>query len=1019
MLEKISEITDAITKKIYEWFDFFFRSGSALRKPGRLIIDFDYFDSSFKHIKVEVYDCLSSRFVECSYIKASETFKWRRYSISLELNGRNFQCGPDFLIRLTRPRIEGCVQPFMIAGIYLKASAERESDNRASVVASFNTSNGGFNKSGFIGPYINSRKTVFMIGDFDGGRAYAVFDSIKTRLESAGFSSERCGAGKNSGIFESFIGRRFHEDDVSEKCLSDSVFFHDEILNVSPCESSLTLQAGAGLEKVEEDVCPVSKIAIESAEVETASAVLQPSEFPDDQPDHEIFQDDSAVPARPEVENGSLNNEVIGREGELTREKPARDYFKLRFFSSDRWEELVKSVNPWFVKRIMNKADGIMESEYEINDFYYKLNEDINWHNDFNYSNWPADEGYKSMSSRFYDCLRGGSINKEDGVWPASIQFAKNNEWVYLALAYKLSGKEKYARKVASLFKSFKAGNEIGFGINFFSISVCAERLLSWLMTFELLEDVADDLFDGTEFYDYFNRQFDFAYERIINRPREHERHERITALACLYGIMLQIGGRSAPAVVKAYKKLKEELAFQINPDGAHISMSPVVTLSIYKAIIYAMIISRKAVLMAGPSSSGDFVFCDEEFRDTLGRIGAFLSFMAAPDGCLYNISDYYSFFFMPFDECSSVDIVPSLQAASYLLMDGGLKFLTAEHKIAEIAMIFGTQGVGAYNELPVNAPETLHSYFKESGYFCVNGHIDPFGDKNRSLRLIFNTGAPSTVKDMEKFSFFLHNDIFNIAISSDGVNFISDSGPALFVKNRKIADYKKNLSAHGGIVVNKTFFEAVSVSAARTGFKYCENGGAYFVTCTHDAYQSVGIDASVRRSILMINGDYILIMDDIFNSRKKSLYLDVDISFHAPPEIVIESAGPNYRNMLIFNSRRRESKMVLLNHCSQKIVSSVHRASLEPLAGWHSFMASQLNESSTLIQSARFTKMPLRVYNLLCFVRSDEAVSSIVKNLKMSYNKINSCIEICHRNFKDSIKVNEKYEVDFQRVKI
>ncbi len=680
----------------------------------------------------------------------------------------------------------------------------------------------------------------------------------------------------------------------------------------------------------------------------------------------------------------------------------------------------IKQLNPKFVKSIIAKGDGILNGEYEVNGYYFKLPESIDWHNNFNYSKWPASEGYKYFSSLLQQSFIDAP-SKDEGMWPYSIQFAKNNEWVYLALAYKLSGEEKYANKIAALFKEFKAQNEIGFGINFASVSVCAERLVSWLMTFELIEDKFIGLFTELGFNDYFNRQFDFVYERAVNRPRESERHERVVALACLYGVLLQAGGRIAPALTKVYKKLKEEILYQTVSDGAHISSSPAFLFSIYKSMLYTLVLSKKSSA-ARPSPSPDSAFKDAVFIDAFKRISANLTSMASPNGMLPNIGDYYGCFFLPFDERSPLDLRPSLQSASYLLMDKNLKFLTAENKISEIVMLFGDEGAAEYNAMPVSAAEVFTSKHEDSGYFCVTTPYDPFGDNNGAARLIFNSGGRIRPDHCDKnFEFLSHNDLHNIIISHGGVDFIGDSGPALFIKNKEINFYKKNLSAHNGVVLNKTNFSCSRAEAYMPeSFRHHEDGGARLVSSTHKGYQSLDMDALVRRTIVMINSDYLLIMDDVFNGRKKPIYFDIDLFFHSPPDITIESvSSPNNKNLLVYNSRSSEAKMVNLNHCAQKISGAVYRASNNPLAGWHSSAAGQTNESGTVIQSIRFAKLPVRIYNLFYLVKSDDNINSITKKLRMNLNKINSSIEIYHHDFKDSIKINDKFEVDFKRTAV
>ena len=1045
MLLKIKSIIYSFYKKIKR------KLLPALRNEpaGGLIIEFEFYDSDFKNISVDVYDLSSRKFVKCSFVPSARTFKWRRHGIYIDFKASAISIGADFIVKITRPAISG-LQPFVMSGISLKVYGAAGFGDDAEVISRFDASTADFIKSGFFGPYIISSKTVFSLKDLPGNSpAYVIFGDIAEKLETAGFkffSGAVAGdlkiidlftAGASDNIITIESQSAIKEAAVSEETAAPELNMVVETVEPEAAEEEIKpeekkevkqelepeIKAGPELEIINEAGRP--KIAVDKEKCEKKEPEEEKSDTEEitakgsvkEENEYEEPEIEEQEEEKQEEERAEEELEKEGRAESLESPKPRQSHFLINFFSKESWAPRIKQLNPKFSKSVIAKADGILSGEYEINGFYYKLPDSIDWHNNFNYSKWPAAEGHKYFSSLFQQSVIDAP-SKAEGIWPYSIQFAKNNEWVYLALAYKLSGDDKYANKIVDLFKEFKAQNDIGFGINFAFVSVCAERLVSWLMTFELVEDKFTDLFTALGFHDYFNRQFDYVYERVVSRPRESERHERAVALACLYGVLLQVGGRIAPALTKVYKKLKEEILYQTVSDGAHISSSPAFLFSIYKSMLYSLILSKKTSA-ARPSSSPDSAFKDAVFIDAFKRISLHLTAMAAPNGLLPNIADYYGCFFLPFDERSPLDLRPSLQSASYLLMDKNFKFLTAENKISEIVMLFGEDGAAEYNVMPVSVSEVFSSRLEDSGYFCVTTSCDPFGDNNAAARLIFNYGGKIQHNhDYKNFEFLVHNDLHNIIISHGGVDFIGDSGPALFIKNKEINFYKRNLSAHNGVVLNKTNFSSSRSDVYMPeSFRHYEDGGACLVSSTHKGYQGVDIDALVRRTIVMINCDYLLIMDDIFNSRKKPVYFDIDLFFHSPPDITIESvSSSNNKNLLAYNSRSSEAKMINLNHCAQKISGAVYRASNNPAAGWYSNAAGQTNESSTVIQSVRFAKLPVRIYNLFYLVKADDNLNSITKKLRMNLNKISSSIEICHRDYKDSIKINDKFEVDFNR---
>ncbi|EKD68931.1 MAG: hypothetical protein ACD_47C00357G0001 [uncultured bacterium] len=51
--------------------------------------------------------------------------------------------------------------------------------------------------------------------------------------------------------------------------------------------------------------------------------------------------------------------------------------------------------------------------------------------------------------------------------------------------------------------------------------------------------------------------------------------------------------------------------------------------------------------------------------------------------------------------------------------------------------------------------------------------------------------------------------------------------------------------------------------------------------------------------------------------------------------------------------------------------------------------------------------------------MRPGESVQALLKKIKMNLNKVSASIDISHRDYKDSIKINEKFEVDFKRITV
>ena len=1032
---------------------------ASLKLPGRFwgspmekfSIVLDCYDSDFGFLMLRRYDPSKKEFINCGFVPSKKTFKLKRHIIAIPIKEAGALINDSMIFELAQDEKKHG-ESIVFSSIKLFAgSANTPFAYLLGDISAAGGSNLSPNKKGFSSNYVYGGRNVFamLAAGRQKSNAYIIFEDITQKAGENALGRMREDALASHDIIEMFLGKSgtpFMESTQREaqekpEMLEDEPVKPNELQSLPDASKQSTAINENNAEEIFSDI--ENEPVISYVESNTQTTVWRHSEEGDnkngkleeaqrsnsekticapqttyDETRLTDIKTQKMALAAEMPETGPINAEI---NNDLKPEDDESDSVT-NYFSKDDFVIRLAGLNSKFLGSITQKADSVCNDEYEILGKTFRFEGGPDWHYNFTSAHWPSDRHFKELAEPLYKCLYS-PLEKSEGEWLYNAFLSRHCEWVSLALAYKIKKDEKYSNKIIELFNDFKSANKIGYGINYVSAASAAERLINWSYVHCLLKDLRPgEKLIKAGFLERLNEEFKHILSRL-NSISGDAAHEILIASSCLYSIAMIYGDMENRklALPKLFKMFKSELIKQTSEDGGHISSSCGLQLMTYKSVLNAMIISYKRCENKPGSPDYEFsAYHDKQIKERFLAMTDFLTYVSKPDGDIVNFSDNYIHFDPPFDADGAFDIKPFLQIASFLYDISSLKFLTANHKITEIAMLFGEKGIKHFNELAVTIPSIHMKRFEDSGYITSVSEFNSFGHSNAASHIIFDTGRPKNNLMSAEAGSLEHSDTLNFSLSSGGANFICDSGSSFFFNKHRLSDYQKSQMAHNGITLNKLSFDVKSEHFMPEGFREYSLGDITLFSSSHSGYQLAGLDAFVRRTVIFIKPYYVLLLDDVFNLRKKPSYFDVDISFHTPPDITPENLNSFFhRNCMSLNSRRSEAKLILISYSMQKILTSFFRGSLSPMAGWHSQDNCNVAEAGSIICSARFAKLPLRIYSLLYFVNADDSINVVNKKLKMNLNRVSSAIEVIHREFKDHIKINEKFEVEFKRIKM
>ncbi len=994
----------------------YLRYSLSKKTPRLFSLALRYFDSDFGHLKIEIFDHEKMGFSTFGFLASARSYKWLEATVSADIERFPCAAGLPLVFRLSGP-LSGHPGAVVFTSISLYAGYD-------------------------IDPL------VYFVGGFEAPLRASVLNKIEDPVRAANEMSGSVSA--ISGWTGRFIleGRPVFGLMVSNEGRRDGYFQMRGVAETLSARFPLSFPAAAPSVKLPEnsgtvktDAADLNAIADNACsaapldEAETGeekkngiiSTAAEVEAVPENEPEKPL-EKSSVETAPSETLQPPANEEPIsaGSVKSSKTEKPFTPYF----FSDDAsWPLKLKELDPVFVSGVIERADIIAAGRLGVMNKTFEIGEKFDFNNDFSGGTWPDfDSEALYLKIVPYPVWKTpAQKNDSNGDPLAAFHFSKQSFLITLGLAFKLTSDPKYASAAFDFFSRFRQKTSAGRGISYSSPSAVAQRAVSWALCRELFSkyEPEGNPFENEEFMPALAAEVSYALGRVSSRENILCPAEIIMSLLPVYGLLVLNPDfpERRSVLEKVFGDIQRYLSELINSEGSYLDGSLPAIYSIYQGMVFALASSLKAGTPSAPALQRK-LSADPAFLGKIFSVSNFLRSMALPDGRLPLISDHFPEFHLPFSYKEGLDLLPLFQLVSFITGEKELKYLTANHKMAEIMMLFGEDGVSKFAALPVSPAGEIRTAFERTGYYVSSSSFGPYSETASATKIFFDAGVhPSPDGDDPWKCALAHADMQSFGIYHGGTDFICDAGPSIVHGGNKYGEHLRSARAHNVVILGKSAFYSADRDLGMLqmpmphNVKFSDDAEKASFSCTHDGYEAAGLEAAVRRMMFFVKPYYLLVVDDVLSSRKRPSLIDAEIYFHLSPDVITaESNSFFHSHPVVLRSRKSEARIVMITNSLQKVTTSFYRGSQKPFMGWHSPEYGIVSESTTVINSVSLAKAPFRVCELFYFINSDDNFSALTKTIKFKADKPGQDMEIYHRGMKDVIKINEKMEFELYR---
>jgi hypothetical protein len=357
-----------------------------------------------------------------------------------------------------------------------------------------------------------------------------------------------------------------------------------------------------------------------------------------------------------------------------------------------------------------------------------------------------------------------------------------------LALIYLKTKNIDYLFKLKEHFSGWINQNPVGKGVNWASSLEISIRLISWLLTIDLIKN---ELKNDKETQSMILRSFiqQSAYLSSHISPTYKPTNNHIIGECCglaIIGIVLSDFSFSRGWLEKSLKILDTELRRQIYPDGVSYECSASYHRFVLDFLLLLIVIAQKC----------NFVLSESVIQKTEVML-EYLVYLLQPDGKapmigdsddgrawkLTNYEDYWDF-----STCLAI--------GSILYNKPELKYRSSGFS-DDAHLILSEKNLETYESMPSQPPCTKSKVFEFAGIAILRN-----GWRNNSDYLLLRYGNSDS--KYPRLDSHVHCDFLSVILYLKGIPIFVDSGTYTYNGPKEWRDYFRLTSAHNTVRINK-----------------------------------------------------------------------------------------------------------------------------------------------------------------------------------------------------------------------
>lgn len=406
------------------------------------------------------------------------------------------------------------------------------------------------------------------------------------------------------------------------------------------------------------------------------------------------------------------------------------------------------------VKLVLEKADKLLDNEFEIFPEYFVNLKPVEWHTDF-FSNFRWEPG-----TFYLDYDQESPDNNSDVKIPREL--SRSHHLITLALAFGITKDRKYLDHLEYLTWDWIENNPFMNSINWGCAMDVAIRAVNWIWAFQLIGNENLTNIGGYRNIQYclFQHGY-FIYHNLEKAEANNHNHYLGNLVGLIYlGLYFRGSKEGNNWLEMGVKEFYREIRMQVLPSGISYERSINYNRLIVEYLTSIVVLLRKHSIE---------IPLDIEYR--LETMFSFILNSIKPDGNVPIIGDQDDGRLHPFGYYNNLDY-------SYLLSIGAILFSNPEFKHfgngfnLDCEVLFGESGKKIFEMLPSTDPK-LHSIaYKDAGFFIL---------RNEKSFMFVNNSGKGRYPELNMGGTHTHSDLLSFELCLSGVTFLVDPGSYIY----------------------------------------------------------------------------------------------------------------------------------------------------------------------------------------------------------------------------------------------